>query len=225
MRPYPPKRNSRLAPGVTLVELVITAFIGVMVVMIVGMLLVAGQRNWISAYNQANRGIQIDALQTMIDFGSTGRKSNKKDYMVYDVQGSQFTQVLPAAAPPFQILDGKAVEFRYWKDELSAAYLDPTQPMYADTYALFYLDGTALKVDTGPYPPGAITSGERNTGGNIVTRIVARNVTSLSFSHTTLNATAKGQGSVRIDAVFTDPCDNATVTVKAATFMRNVWQP
>ncbi len=222
------RNRRRLNRGLTLVELVVTMAISIIVVMMLAILLSAGQRNWVQAYNIANAGIQIDALQTMINFGSTGRKSNKTDYRVYRQVGNTFTRVTPPAADPVQVMTGDAVEFRYWDGELNAAYMDSTRT--ATTYALFYLDGTTLKVDTGPYDNATKTggisppdNGSRTAGPGITTTTIAENVTSLEFSHTTKNVSGDGNGSVRIDAVLTDPVDNRSVTVKAATLIRNVW--
>ena len=97
----------------------------------------------------------------------------------------------------------------------------------ATAYAFFYLDGRQLKVDYGPYPPGAVSAGngKRNTAG-VVTKVLAENVSledlkDSVFSHTTLNGV--GQGSVRINITLTDPEDNETVHIITATYMRNIW--
>lgn len=214
--------------GLTLIELVTAMVIGVVAVMTLAVLLSAGQRNWTQAYNLANKGIQIDALQTMISFGSTGRRSNKTDYRLYKVNGSTFTRVTPPAGSPVSVVNADAVEFRFWDGELTPAYMDSS--VTATRYALFYLDGTTLKMDIGPYDSatkiGGVTpaeSGSRTTGPDVTTRTIAENVTSLNFSHTTKNAAGDGDGSVRIDAVLTDPQDGRFVEVKAATLIRNVW--
>jgi len=96
----------------------------------------------------------------------------------------------------------------------------------ATAYALFYLDGDELKVDYGPYPPGAAPAGggARNTAG-VTTTVLAENVSTETekgaFGHTTLNG--MGQGAVRIDVTLTDPADEQTLKVMTATLMRNIW--
>jgi hypothetical protein len=58
------------------------------------------------------------------------------------------------------VVSGDAVEFRYWDVDLDASdshdLMDVTKT--ATAYALFYLDGDRLKVDSDPYPPGAGSS-------------------------------------------------------------------
>jgi hypothetical protein len=208
-----------------LIELVIAASICTVVVLVTGILLVSSQRSWNQAYNKANKGIEIDAQQTMITFGATGRKANKLDYRVYTVTGGKFLRTLPSNFSPAdgQILFGDAVEFRYWDTALSYALLDNTKT--ATAYALFYLDGTTLKIDQGPYPPGGVTSaGIRTlpTGGT--TRVIAEHVASLKFSHTAKNTQGDGDGCVRLDIGFVDPDNSSrTITLKTATLMRNTW--
>ncbi|HSV27166.1 MAG TPA: hypothetical protein VLH60_04665 [Sedimentisphaerales bacterium] len=222
------KPSRLMSRGITLIEMTTAITIGVITVLLLAVLLSAGQRNWAEAYNLANQGIQIDAIQTMINFGSIGRKSNKNNYRVYERTGNTFVRLRPSAANPVQIMQGDAVEFRYWEGELNAAYMDTTRT--ATTYALFYLDGTTLKMDIGPYSDltgiGGVSppdNGTRRVGPGIITRTIAENVSSLEFSHTTKNASGDGDGSVRMILVLTDPEDGRSVTVKAATLMRNVW--
>jgi hypothetical protein len=123
------------------------------------------------------------------------------------------------------------VEFRYWDVELDKAdshgLLDATKT--ATAYAFFYLDDGQLKVDYGPYPPGAVPDGggSKNSSGIITKVLLAENVSTDkdsgvgAFSHTTVGGT--GQGSVRINIVLTDPEDNESIRVATATLMRNIW--
>jgi hypothetical protein len=125
-------------------------------------------------------------------------------------------------------VSGNAVEFRFWDVELdetdSHKVMDVTKT--ATAYALFYLKDGQLKVDYGPYPPGAVPAGggNRNTS-NITTTVFAENVSTDpgigAFSHTTLNGV--GQGSVRINITLTDPADGESIKVMTATLMRNIW--
>lgn len=210
----------------TLVELMAACAIAVMVVASAATLLVASQRQWIHTYNDANKGINFDATQIMISFGSVGRKSNKSDYVVYKLVNGSYVKAPAPTGDPFGTIAGDAIEFRYWDKPLSADLVDPKKT--ATAYAFFYLDGTDLKVDEGPYDSttkigGVDASGRRMTGSNINTRTLAENVTQLVFNHVSQDKDGNGNGCVRLEAVLTDPCDRSTVTVKAATLMRNVW--
>ena len=102
-------------------------------------------------------------------------------------------------------------------------YLDRSNTGTA--YALFYLDGDQLRVDYGPYPPGAVQAGGGTRNMPLVTHILAENVSTNpdagAFSHTTLNGV--GMGSVRINITLTDPTDNESIKVMTTTFMRNIW--
>lgn len=85
-----------------------------------------------------------------------------------------------------------------------------------------------LKLDCGPYPPGAIAEGGgyRNVSG-VSTTLLAKNAfvdensDIGAFSHTTLSGV--GQGSVRTNIVLKDPDSGETVRIMTATLLRNVW--
>jgi hypothetical protein len=211
-----------LRSGLTLVELVTAMAISLLTVMTVAIVLQASQHGWVKAYNDANKGIELDAFLTMVDFGSTGRQSNKSDYHVYKLSsGGAYIQVPPPASDPTSVVTGDAVEFRYWDVPLSATIMDTTKK--ATAYRFFYLSGNKLMVDQGPYPPGALDgSGHRLTAG-VTTQTLAQNVTYIFFNHTTINAVGDGEGSVRMEAKLTDPCDGSFITVRTATLLRNVW--
>jgi len=224
-------RNRKFGSGVTLVELSIAMLISAILVSTVGILLVGGNRAWLQTYNSANRKIKQDAYAITVAFGSMGRKANRLDYYLYTVSGGTFTKALPQTNNPEEIVSGEAVEFRFWDVELdqtdSHQLMDVTKT--ATAYALFYLDGGKLKVDYGPYPPGAVPagSGARNTTG-VRTVVLAENVSTDpspdaagAFSHTTINKV--GQGSVRINIILTDPDDGETIKVMTSTLMRNIW--
>ena len=219
-------RKTRL--GLTIVELVITMAISIMLISVVGILLVSGQRAWNKTYNSAHKRIKEDSHDIMVRFSSIGRKSNRIDYTIYDITGSTFTPTAPQTSNPEEVVSGDSVEFRYWDVELdsedSHELMDVTKT--ATAYALFYLDGDELRVDYGPYPPGAVPggAGARNTS-DITTILLAENVTTDpnigAFSHTTLNGV--GQGCVKINIALTDPEDGESIRVMTATMMRNIW--
>jgi len=214
--------------GVTIIELVITMAISTMLISVVGILLVSGQRAWNRTYNSAHKQIKEDAQDVMITFSSIGRKSNRIDYTIYDITGSTFTPAVQQTSDPEEVISGDAVEFRYWDVELdsedSHQLMDVTKT--ATAYALFYLDDDKLKVDYGPYPPGAVPEGGGSkNSSDIMTTTLAENVTTDpnigAFSHTTLNGV--GQGCVRINITLTDPEDGDSIRVMTATMLRNIW--
>jgi hypothetical protein len=202
--------------------------ISLILVLAMGGLLVSGNRTWQRTYNSAHKKIKQDAEAVMIAFGSIGRKANRLGYIIYNINGSTFTPAVPSTSNPQEVVSGNAVEFRYWNVELdetdSHRVMDVTKT--ATAYALFYLRDGQLKVDYGPYPPGAVPTGggNRNTS-NITTTVFAENVSTDpgigAFSHTTLNGV--GQGSVRINITLTDPADGESIKVMTAALMRNIW--
>ena len=219
----------KLCSGVTLMELVISMAIAIIVVLAAGLLLVSGNRSWINTYNSAHEQIKIDAQTVMLTFGSVGRKANRTNYTIYNKSGESFYPALPQTSNPEEVIFGDAVEFRYWDVELdtddSHGLLDATKT--ATAYALFYIDDNQLKVDYGPYPPGAVPSGggSRNTS-NITTTVLAVNATTNpntggAFSHTAINGV--GRGCVRIEITLTDPDDQDTINVITSVMMRNIW--
>ena len=203
----------------TLVELIIAVVASLIVILSVSILLVSGHRSWNYAFNYANGPIQVNALETMITFGSMGRKSNKSDYKLYQVSGDSFVPVLPAGADP-EVVFGDAVEFRYWDTELNGSFMDID--ITGNAYMLFYVEDGKLMVDRGPYPPGGVdSSGNKRDAAS--TRILAGNVEYAQFSHTTKNAAGDGKGCVKLDMRLYDPNEEQGITLKTATLMRNVW--
>jgi len=218
----------RFCSGFTLVELSITIVIFLILTLVVGVLLVSGNRAWLQTLASANKQGKQDAMAASIAFGSMGRKSNRLSYTVYEVSGNNLTPAKPKTKNPTEVVWGDAVEFRYWDVPLDKtdSYGVVDVEKLATAYALFYLDGDELKVDYGPYPPGAAPAGggARNTAG-VTTTVLAENVSTETekgaFGHTTLNG--MGQGAVRIDVTLTDPADEQTLKVMTATLMRNIW--
>ena len=210
----------------TLVELIIGVVASIIVVFTVAILLISGHRGWNRAFEYANGDIQVNAIETMITFGITGRKSNKSDYKLYEKQGETYVTVLPSSSEdPEEVVFGDAVEFRYWDAELNDSFMDTNKTGTA--YALFYVEDDELKVDRGPYdPPGGYPGGVDSSGNKLETSntiILARNVQFAQFSHTTKNAAGDGKGCVKLDLQLYDPNEDRGINVKAATLMRNVW--
>jgi len=205
----------------TIVELMAAIGTSTIVMLSAAMLVSSGWKGWNHAYNTANRESRLGAMDSMIALGAVGRKSNKMDYRLYEVESGTFTRVVPSADPE-EILTGQAIEFRYWDEELSTDLMNPD--VNATAYALFYIDNGFFKVDYGDYPPGAVDgAGHRNTGGDVKTVTLTDSVTSVAFSHTAKNMTGDGAGCVRMKLIITDPTDGQTKTTLAATLMRNTW--
>jgi hypothetical protein len=210
------------------VEVAIGIIITLILISGVGTLLITGHRSWQQTYDSAHKQIKEDAHIVAVAFGNIGRKANRLDYTLYNIIDSTFIPAVPQTTGPEEVVFGDAVEFRYWDVELDAedthGLIDTTKT--ATAYALFYIDGGQLKIDYGPYPPGAVPDGGglRNTS-NTTTIVLADNVSLANangaFNHVTLNGI--GQGCVRINIILTDPEDNDSSRVMTAVVMRNVW--
>jgi len=215
-------KRRKLAKGITIIELVIGVVVSIIVIFTAGLLLVSGQKNWISSYEYAYGDVQVNAIETMLAFGSAGRKSNKSDYVLYDYDGKKFDgPILPTdVSNPEEVVSGNAVEFRYWDAELNDSFMDTD--ITGNAYRLFYVEEDQLIMETGPYPPGAIlpSGGNRTPTGK---HILAQNVQSVVFSHMTTNAEGDGNGCVKMDLTIFDPAEGKGIHVKTATLMRNVW--
>jgi hypothetical protein len=212
--------------GYTLIEIIIAMAAGFIVMLTVALLVQSGHISWRKSYDVANCNSRLDSLSAITAFSSFGRKANKNDYYVYSVSGSTFTRVTPNSDPE-ENLTGQAVEFRFWSTDLEEGMLTPTS--VADAYALFYLDGTQLKLDIsdpvhgGVGPPAIDGAGHRNNGGGLSTVTLANHVSNLSFIHTGKNMIGDGKGCVRMKLIINDPIDNQLKTFLAATYIRNVW--
>jgi type II secretory pathway pseudopilin PulG len=210
--------------GFTLTELVIAMAGALVVILVVGSLIVSGQRSWTRAFNYANSKSQLDSLATTITFGTLGRKSNRMDYTLYEINAGKFTRALPSTNPE-EVVTGQAVEFRYWDTELNDSIMNTS--ITGTAYALFYLDGDKLMLNLGPCPPGAVDAdGGKLEGANVATLTLAENVSELEFSHTTRNLAGDGKGCVRMSFTINDPVGNPRspqTTVTAATLLRNTW--
>lgn len=220
--------NKKFRKGFTLIELVVTMAISSILVLVVGVLMVNAAGGWQQTYNKAHKQVKEDATAIALAFGNIGRMSNRTDYVIYNVTGSNFTRAVSPTPGQDTVVSGSAVEFRYWDVPLDSGdthnLMDVTKT--ATAYALFYLDSGKLKVDYGHYPPGGVPvgGGNRNTT-NIKTKVLARNVSAGpgcgAFSHTSLSGA--GKGSVRINVVLTDPNDGEQIRVVNSVLIRNKW--
>jgi len=222
------KKRRHFRKGLTLVELIMGVAASLIVVLTVAILIVAGHRNWNEAYKYANGDVQVNAIETMINFGAFGRKANKTDYKLYSSETGSYVTVVPTVNPD-EVVFGNAVEFRYWGSELNDAFMDTE--ITGNKYALYYVEGDVLKVDYGPYPSSVAADGTKyggiNSSGNkinpVSTRVLAKNVQSVTFSHLTTNFEGDGNGCVKMDLALYDAEEDKGLHVKTATLMRNVW--
>jgi hypothetical protein len=223
------KRNITYHPGFTLVEMMMAMTLNAIIVLSVGVLMMGGNRGWQNIYSSAYGKAKQDSQATTLAFGSIGRKSNRLSYIIYNLNGNTLTPATPKTSNPQEVISGNAVEFRYWDVALDTTdshnLMDNTK--MATAYALFYLQDGKLKVDYGPYLPGAAPKGggAKNTS-NITTQTLAENVTAPTtgvgpFSHTTINGI--GFGCVRINLTITDPGSGKAYQVMTSTLMRNIW--
>lgn len=204
---YSFRGKRRLAAGVTLIELVMAAAISIITIFAIAVLLIGGQRNWRTGYNSANRQIEIDGQAAAAIFGRVGRKSDYDDYEIYRITKSTR-----------ELICGEMVEFRYWGNKrtrfVSSRQSSGGSGAGPTEYARFYLDENdkKLKVDYGSYPRGARQRPARSVS-------IADNVTNVEFSRVRFNRI--GHGSVKMKLILTDPDDGKTITIMAATLMRN----
>lgn len=213
-----------------MIELVIAMTINLILILAVGIVFVSGNNAWQRTFDSAHSNIEEDAQAITTAFGSIGRKANRLNYKLYTISGNNYKPATSSNPSKEEIVYGDAVEFRYWDvgfDQTdSHSLLDSTKT--ATAYAFFYIDGQQLKVDYGPYPPGAVPeNGGRKNTTDITTVILTKNVSIHEidkngiFSHTTSNQT--GHGSVRLNITLKDPENEESVQVITSTLMRNIW--
>ncbi len=222
-----PQRSHHRHHGVAMVELIVAGMIAVIVISAVGVLIDGGNRAWLTTYNSVYGQSKDDATTITSAFTHVARKSNRISYVLYDVDGSVFTPVASDPSESEAIVEGDAVEFRYWDVELDSSdshgIVDTDR--IASAYALFYIENGQFKVDYGPYPPGAINSSGRRQTAHVNTIVLADHVsagpTIAPFSHTT--QAGVGLGCVRLNVIVTDPDTGETTRVMTAALMRNIW--
>ena len=74
--------NNKSASGFAMIELVIAMAINLILVLVVGVLFVNGNRAWQHTFDSAHSKIEEDAYAITIAFGSVGRKANRLNYRV-----------------------------------------------------------------------------------------------------------------------------------------------
>jgi hypothetical protein len=210
-----------------MLEVVVTMAMAAIPLFAVGTLLVGAQNSWQQCYASVHKPIREDATILTTAFTTVGRKSNRSLYFVYQVKNGAFTVATPPVGST--LAQGQAVEFRYWADgfDESSTTLKSLETTNTGTdYALFYLDGTILKVDYGKVVAnvGGVSGGQRNQTNKVSTVTLAENVDVKTndkiFCHTVISGA--GQGCVRLNATLKDS-DGDSVEIKTASLCRAIW--
>ncbi len=207
--------------GLTLIEMAVSIAVGLIIILAVGVVLVGGERGWQNLYNSIHNPMRYDADKFTITFTILGRKSNRIDYRLYTVTDEGNFQQAIAGTNNEETVLADAVEFVYWDvpfDASDSHNLLDTEKL-GTAYALIYPQDGKLKIDYGSYPPSAINGISKRSADR--TEILVENLTFAEFSHTTVSKV--GRGCVRATVEITDPETNESMTIKAATLMRNIW--
>jgi prepilin-type N-terminal cleavage/methylation domain-containing protein len=225
-RPLLRKKNGR-TKAFSLIELMVVVLIAAIPIIAVGILLSGSSRGWERIYEDTNSPVRQDAMAIMTSLQNFGRQANITNYQIYHIQASSFTAAVPPTGQA--VASGEAVEFRYWQVTFDPA--NPDLNILATTntgthYALYYLDGTNLKVDFGQVVNGigGVSGSSRQTAHILSTQTLTRNVnlteTTRLFSHTIVGG--NGNGCVNTELTLTN-AENVSVEIKFATMLRSAW--
>jgi len=213
--------------GITLIELVVVMLLAAVPLAAVGMLLAGSSRIGQRIANDSQSSARLDGYAVMTSLQQFGRQSNLLKYTVYRITNSTFTVATPPSGKT--IAAGQAVEFWYWNDKFNpqTSTADVLEISNTGThYALYYLDGTQLKVDFGAVVNGVggVKNNTRNTSNLIETQILASNVDIAKniniFSHQIISG--QGCGCVNTDLTLTD-AKGVSVNIKFSTLIRSAW--
>ena len=218
------KNKNRKA--LSLIELIMAMAMASILVLAAGTLLLGGANAYSQVYKSIHEPIQQDSRALATAFKTIGRKSNRTNYTVYEINGGSYTEAKPDYGE--SIAAGQAVEFRYWNKPFYELSKDMEEMDINDTgthYVLFYLDDEAIYIDYGQVVNGvgAVKNGVRQTG-NITTYCLAENVDTTEntdiFSHEVVGGA--GSGCVSMNLTLKNEKDD-TVEIKTATLLRVVW--
>ena len=193
----------------------------------VGILAAGGSRSFRQTYNSIHKEVRQDAVAVMTAFGTVSRQSNRNNYKVYTIKNGVYAEAQPP--PKQEIASGQAVEFRYWQDPFDPEHPGENALDISNTgthYALFYLDGSELKVDYGTVDGdvagivGSSRSAARILRTVTLTRFVDLSKTTDLFSHSIIGGA--GQGSVRLNLTLADE-EGEQVEVKTSVLLRMSW--
>jgi prepilin-type N-terminal cleavage/methylation domain-containing protein len=225
-RPRPTHRRYRIK-AFTLIELLVAISIIAIPIIAVGILLSGASRGWEKIYQDTNSPIRQDAMALMASLQNFGRQANVINYQVYEIKNDVFTK---AVAPNGQsVASGQAVEFFYWQEKFDPETADQHSTETENTgshYALYYLDGTELKVDFGDVVGniGGVSGGARLADNLISTQILARDIdlveTTRLFSHTVTGG--QGNGCINTELTLTNN-EGVSIEILFATMLRSAW--
>ncbi|MGH2271589.1 prepilin-type N-terminal cleavage/methylation domain-containing protein [Anaerohalosphaeraceae bacterium U12dextr] len=222
-----PEGPARTRSGFSLIELLIAIAIIAIPLAAIGALLAGTSRSWQRLYNDTHSPIRQDALALMASIQKIGRQSNLTNYVIYTIKNNTFTPAVPPSGQ--SIASGQAVEFRFWQDGF-----DPQKPadnIFEDDntgthYALFYLDGSALKLDIGRVVNGvgAVANKTRQTAHILTSQVLTQQVdtaaNSAVFSH--VMSGGQGSGCVNTKIILTDEKKNS-IEILFGTLLRSAW--
>ncbi|MBN2512890.1 MAG: prepilin-type N-terminal cleavage/methylation domain-containing protein [Sedimentisphaerales bacterium] len=221
------RHPGRTCSGFSLIELLIAIAIIAIPLVAVATLLAGTSRSWQRLYNDTHSQIRQDSLALMASIQKIGRQSNLTNYTVYTIKNNTFT---PAAPPSGEsIAAGQAVEFRFWQDEFDPE--KPAETIFEDDntgthYALFYLDGTALKLDIGRVVNhvGAVVNKMRQTAHIQNTQVLTQKVDTAANSKLFSHVMSGGQGSgcVNTKIILTDE-NKDSIEIMFGTLLRSAW--
>ncbi len=212
--------------ALSLLELIVAMGMVSILILASGVLLVGGNRSFRQVYSSIHDPIQQDSRALTSAFGAIARKSNRTNYVVYEIDDGYFIEAAPDRGET--MASGQAVEFRYWDKPFYELVQGMDQMNVEDTgtqYALFYLSGDSICVDYGDVVDtvGGVHNGLRRTD-NVFTQRLAENidieVNTDIFSHELVSGT--GNGCVCLNVTFKNQQEK-TVDVKMASLLRVVW--
>lgn len=201
--------------GFTILEMAITIVISSIIILAAATVMGSSQRGWNRLWNTIHSKIRSDSDNFGITFGAIGRKSNRNGYKLYVVEDDSFTEATDDDGD--EVILGDSVEFVYWDVDFEEASETARQSLLASTgnrYALFYIDGTDLKVDYGINPPAIVGNSRKNPQSTVT---VAENLQSVEFSH-------ENTGCIRAKIVFEEDQNNREIEIVTSTYLRTEWE-
>lgn len=211
----------------TLIEMVIVIAVAAIPITAVGVLLAGASRSWQKIYDESMSPARQDGYVIMASLQRFGRQANLTGYTIYRISGSTFSKATPLFGQV--IAAGQAVEFRYWQDTFNPADPDIEVLDITNTgshYALYYLDGRALKADFGRVIDGVggVYGNSRQTAGLEETQVLSEHVNISNnidiFNHIMLGG--QGSGCVNTNLILADET-GVSVELKFSTLIRSAW--
>jgi len=222
-----PQYPGRTRSGFSLIELLIAIAIIAIPLAAVTALLAGTSRSWQRLYNDTHSQIRQDSLALMTSIQKFGRQSNLTNYTIYTIKNNTFT---PATPPSGQsIASGQAVEFRFWQDQFDPE--KPAENIFEDDntgthYALYYLDGSDLKLDIGRVVNnvGAVANKTRQTVNILNSQVLTQQVDTAANSKLFSHVMSGGQGSGCVNTRIILTAENKeSIEILFGTLLRSAW--